>query len=249
MPSFSPRYGIIADIHSNLAALRVVLDALLRERVASILCLGDIVGYGPDPHEVIKALEPLSLHCIRGNHDRYALGEESDQIRTATAQAVEYTRGCLLPSDRSFLEPLPETEMFEDRILLVHGSPRNRDEYVVSNEIAVANYRHFRTEYAGMDLCLFGHTHVPLIIGDGKVTREIESGHTLKVKRLTPYLINPGSVGQPRDGNPEAAYAVLDLDDRTVTFKRVPYDIEETHRRVLAAGLQRHLGDRLRVGR
>jgi len=249
MPSFSPRYGIIADVHANLAALRAVLDALSREGVAAILSLGDLVGYGPSPHDVVKELESRSIHSIRGNHDRYALGEDSDQIRTATAEAVDYTRKALSPGDISFLEGLPDSEMFEDRILLVHGSPRNRDEYILSNEFAIANYSYFRAEFAGIYLCFFGHTHVPMIVGDGKVIRLIDDGYTLKLKHMMPYLINPGSVGQPRDGDPEAAYAVLDLGERTVTFHRVAYDVEDTHRRVLEAGLQRHLGDRLRVGK
>jgi predicted phosphodiesterase len=249
MPFFSPRYGIIADIHSNLAALRAVLDALAQEQVASILCLGDLVGYGPNPHEVIMELETRSIHSIRGNHDRYALGEDTDQIRTATAEAVDYTRRALTPGDVSFLRALPDTEVFEDRVLLVHGSPRDCDEYILSNEFAIANYRYFRVEYAGIYLCFFAHTHIPMIIGDGKVVREIDSGHTLKLKHMSPYLVNPGSVGQPRDGNPEAAYAVLDLAESTVTLKRVAYDIEDTHRRVLEVGLQRHLGDRLRIGK
>jgi len=249
MPSFAPRYGIIADIHSNLAALRAVLDALEREKVAAIICLGDLVGYGPSPHEVIAELQTRPLHSIRGNHDRYALGEDSDQIRAATAQAVEFTRKVLTPGDRQFLEGLPEKDLFEDRVLLVHGSPRDRDEYIISNEFAIANYRHFRSEYAGVYLCLFGHTHLPMIIGDGKVVRKIEDGYRLEMKFMTPYMVNPGSVGQPRDGNPMAAFAVLDLEDNSITFRRVPYDIEETHRLILEAGLQRHLGDRLRVGK
>jgi predicted phosphodiesterase len=249
MSSFSPRYGIIADIHSNLAALRAVLDALSREKIASMLCLGDIVGYGPSPHEAVKELDTVPLHSIRGNHDRYALGEASDQIRRSTAEAVDYTRQHLTPADLALLQGLPDKELFEDRVLLVHGSPRDRDEYILSNEFAIANYRYLRTEYAGVYLCLFGHTHIPTIIGDGKVIRQIDSGHTLKLKMMTPYLVNPGSVGQPRDGKPEAAYAVLDLDESTITLKRVPYDVEDTCRRVLEAGLQRHLGDRLRVGK
>ena len=249
MAASSPRYGIITDIHSNLAALRAVLDALQHENIGSILCLGDLVGYGPSPSEVIAQLRGLPLHSIRGNHDRYALGEDSDQIRSATAEAVDYTRRSLSPEDLAFLGSLPDWQMFENRILLVHGSPRDRDEYIVSNEFAITNFKYFKSEYAGIYLCFFGHTHLPMIIGDGKVVRQFEPNYVLKLKHMTEYLINPGSVGQPRDGNPDAAYAVLDLAEATVTFRRVPYDIEDTHRRVLAAGLQRHLGDRLRVGK
>ncbi|MFP4056660.1 MAG: metallophosphoesterase family protein [Candidatus Brocadiia bacterium] len=249
MPCFSPRYGIISDIHSNLAALRAVLEALEKERVASYLCMGDVVGYGASPHEVIAELDHIPLHCIRGNHDRYALGEDTDQIRSATAEAIAYTRECLTAADMSFLRGLEDTLMFEDRVLIAHGSPRDRDEYIIANEAAIANYRHFRSEFAGVDLCFFGHTHIPMFIGDGKVIRQIEPGQRFALRRMTPYMINVGSVGQPRDGDPDAAYGVLDLEERTIAFKRVPYDVEDTRQRILDAGLQRHLGDRLRAGR
>jgi predicted phosphodiesterase len=249
MSATTSRYGIITDIHSNLAALRAVLDALQGENVSTILCLGDLVGYGPSPSEVIAAVRGLPLVSIRGNHDRYALGEDSDQIRSATAEAVDYTRRALSPDDLAFLRSLPDSQLVDNRILLVHGSPRDRDEYIIANDFAIANFKHFKAEYAGIYLCFFGHTHLPMIIGDGKVVRQFEPNYVLSLKRMSEYLINPGSVGQPRDGNPDAAYAVLDLAESTVTFRRVPYDIEDTHRRVLAAGLQRHLGDRLRVGK
>ena len=249
MRSFSPRYAIISDIHANLAALRAVLEAIARDGVAAYLCMGDIVGYGPSPHDVVAELDRLPLHCIRGNHDRYALGETSDEVRAATAEAIEYTRRVLSPHDVGFLESLPDTELFDDRILLAHGSPRDPDEYIISTEMAIANYKHFRDEYGGVYVCLFGHTHVPMIVGDGKVVRQIEPGQTVKLKPRVPYLINPGSVGQPRDGDPAAAYGMLDLDERSFTFCRVDYDVEDTHRRIVEAGLQRHLGDRLRVGK
>ncbi|HUT35995.1 MAG TPA: metallophosphoesterase family protein [Planctomycetota bacterium] len=249
MSSNPLRYGIIADIHSNLAALRAVLDALAGEDVGTILCMGDVVGYGPCPHEVIEALETAPLHSIRGNHDRYALGENSEQIRPSTAQAVEYTRRCLSPSDNAFLEGLRDTMLYQDRILLVHGSPREPDEYILNQEAAILNHRYLRSQYGGINLCFFGHSHLPTIVGDGKVVYEIDSGYTLKLKFMVPYLINPGSVGQPRDGNPAAAYAVLDTAEKTVTFRRVAYDVEDTQRRIQEAGLPRYLGERLRVGK
>ncbi len=249
MRSFAPRYAILSDIHSNLAALRAVLDDIAEQRVAAYLCLGDLVGYGPSPHEVVTELEALPIHCIRGNHDRYTLGEISDEVRAATAQAIDYTRRALTPADLSFLQRLPDSELFEDRILLAHGSPRDPDEYIVSSEMAIANYKYFRAEYGGVLVCLFGHTHVPMLIGDGRVARQIEPGQTVQLKPRMPYLINPGSVGQPRDGNPDAAYGILDLEQSTFTFRRVAYDVEDTHRRVVEAGLQRHLGDRLRLGK
>jgi len=249
MSWYSSRYGIIADIHSNLAALRAVLDALAEEDVELILCAGDIVGYGPSPCEVIEALRALPVESIRGNHDRYALGEDSEQIRAATAEAVEYTRRVLTPGCRQFLQGLKDTMLYKDRVLLFHGSLRNRDEYVLTPEAAVASMRLLRSDFAGIYLAFFGHTHLPTFIGNGKFSREVEPGYTVKLKPMTPYIFNPGSVGQPRDGNPDAAYAVLDLAERTLTFRRVPYNIDDTRQKVLEAGLQRHLGDRLRLGK
>jgi len=243
------RFGIIADIHSNLAALRAVLDALAREEVGTVLCLGDVVGYGPSPHEVIAALGKVTLQGIRGNHDRYALGENSDQIRAATAEAVEYTRRCLTDTDKAFLTAPQDTLLYQDRILLVHGSPRNRDEYILTQESAVLSYRHMRAEYAGVYLCFFGHTHLPMAVGDGRVAQDLDHGCTIGLKFMVPYLLNPGSVGQPRDGNPDAAYAVLDLAERAVTFRRVPYDVADTQNRMRDAGLPRYLADRLAVGK
>lgn len=243
------RYGIITDIHANLAALRAVLDALAREDVSAYLCMGDVVGYGPSPAEAIAELRKLPLQCIQGNHDRYTLGQTANEVRAATAEAIEYTRRVLCDDDMAFLRELPDEQLFDGRILLAHGSPRDPDEYIMSAEIAITNYKYFRAQYNGVSVCLFGHTHVPTIVGDGRVVREIEPGKAIRLKHLAPYLINPGSVGQPRDGNPDAAFAVLDLDEGTFTFHRVPYDVEDTYRRILEAGLQRHLGDRLRSGR
>lgn len=249
MSSYSTRYGIIADIHSNLAALRAVLDSLSREEVGPILCAGDVVGYGPNPHEVIEALGNLPLRSIRGNHDRYAMGEDTDQIRSATAEAVAYTRRVMVPSDKAFLQSLLDTMLYQDRILLVHGSPRDRDEYILTQDAAILSYRYLRSEFAGIYLCFFGHTHLPTAVGDSKVVYDIEPNYTIKLKFMVPYLINPGSVGQPRDGRPEAAYAVLDTAEKTVTFRRVAYDIEDTCRRMQEACLPKYLAERLRVGK
>jgi len=243
------RYAILTDLHSNLAAVRAVLDDADSEGIASFLSMGDFVGYGASPCEVIQAFHGRSLEAIRGNHDRYALGEDTDLIRPATAEAIAYTRRVLGQDDLAFLQSLDDTRMVDSRILLAHGSLRDRDEYILSTEVAIANYRILRRDYAGITLAFFGHTHIPLIVGDGKVTREVDPGTVLPLKPMTPYLINPGGVGQPRDGHPEAAYAVVDLAARTVTFKRIPYDIEDTQRRILEAGLQRHLADRLAMGR
>jgi predicted phosphodiesterase len=243
------RFAILTDLHANLAAVRAVLDDIDRQGVTSLLCMGDFVGYNASPAEVIRAFHDRPLTAIRGNHDRYALGENTDLIRPATAEAIAFTRKALGPDDLAFLQPLDDSRLVDNRILLVHGSLRDRDEYIIPTEVAIANHRLLRTDYAGVYLAFFGHTHIPLIVGEGRVIRDIPKGHVLELQRMTPYLINPGAVGQPRDGNPDAAYAILDLAARTVTFHRVAYDVADTQRRILEAGLQRHLADRLAAGR
>jgi predicted phosphodiesterase len=243
------RYAMLADPHANLAALQAVLAEVDRQGIPALLCVGDFVGYGASPCEAIRALQGRPLEAIRGNHDRYALGEQTDLIRPATAEAIALTRRVLSPDDLHFLQSLEDTRLVDSRVLLVHGSLRDHDEYILSTEVAIANHRLLRTDYAGIHLAFFGHTHIPMIIGEGQVVREIAPGHVLPLKRMTPYLINPGGVGQPRDGDPRAAYAILDFDARTVTFHRVAYDVADTQRRILEAGLQRHLADRLAQGR
>ena len=249
MTSLSPRIALITDIHANLAALRAVLDAIAQERVGTYLCMGDLVGYGPSPHEVVAELRTLPVTCINGNHDRYTIGEIAAEVRPATREAIEYTRRVLAPEDMEFLRSLPDRLLVDTRVLLVHGSPRERDEYILSSEVAIASYKLFRADYGGVFHGFFGHTHIPMLIGDGKVVRQIDPNSTVGLKFRMPYLINPGSVGQPRDGNPDAAFGILDTEAHTFTFRRVPYDIDDTCKRIVEAGLQPHLGDRLRVGK
>jgi predicted phosphodiesterase len=239
------KIAVLSDIHSNLAALEAVRDDL--QAVDEIWVLGDIVGYGPQPNEVIRALQQMGARSVLGNHDGAAIGTvDPNDFNPDAKAAVEWTANVLDPNARTYLATLPEMRVSGD-LTAVHGSPREPVwEYITSTAVAAANLGSFRTW-----LCLFGHTHIPAIFraSDGHVEAiSATAGDPVRLDARR-ALINPGSVGQPRDGIPESAYAILDDRDATVEFHRVAYDIAETQRRMQKLGLPPRLAERLTWGR
>ncbi len=241
------RYAIMADIHANLAAFNAVLDDMeQRGGVEEIWCLGDIVGYGPDPHECIERLQRYNHVCVAGNHDWAAIGKISTaEFNPDAALACQWTTQQLSQADIQYLESLPLT-VDKDIFTLVHGSPREPIwEYVISTGIARENFSFFQSPY-----CLLGHSHVPLVFKeeDGSCTFSrlvVNIGLALGESRL---IINPGGVGQPRDGDPHASYAIYDSDTRIVRLYRIPYDIAATQDKMMAKGLPVRLAVRLQQG-
>ncbi len=241
------RYVVISDIHGNFPALQMVLrDA---EPFDAVLCLGDIVGYGPNPNECVERIQEFPLTCIVGNHDWGAIGRADLHIFNSDArQALFWTQHELTLENRNFLSDLPMTMRIEDT-LLAHGSPREPIwEYLVDARSAKENF-----VMHDFQIALVGHTHLPLalewveefnhariLLPDWNVPLQLEG------RRL---IINPGSVGQPRDGNPRASYAIFDTDAMTWESRRVPYAVEITQERMRARGLPQRLIDRLQVGR
>ena len=242
------RCAVLADIHSNLAALTAVLkDIKDKGGVDEVWCLGDIVGYGPDPAECLKLLLEHNPVCVAGNHDLGAVGKlELSLFNPAAAQACSWTAEKLSPEDLTYLENLPETVVKGD-FLLVHGSPSSPVlEYVFSNSIAEKNFSFFEERY-----CLVGHTHVPLAFKQeaNKITSiPLSSGIGLVLKKDR-LIINPGAVGQPRDGDPRAGYAIFDSEGGIFRVYRIPYDVRATQDKMMAAGLPVSLVTRLEVGR
>ena len=242
------RCAILADVHSNLAAFEAVLsDADGRGGFDKIWCLGDVVGYGPDPNECIKRLRQFEHVCIAGNHDWAAIGKmDTSEFNTVAALAAQWTAQQLTTEDKDYLLDLPLT-LHENGFTLAHGSPREPIwEYLLSTEAAQENFAYFETAY-----CLVGHSHVPLIFeltADKTVYREFATGANLKLgkKRM---IINPGGVGQPRDGDPRASYAIYDAEAHTVRHYRVEYDIPATQKKMAERGLPAPLILRLSVGR
>ena len=241
------RYAIIGDIHSNLTAFEAVLrDADGRGGFDKIWCLGDVVGYGPDPNECIERLRQFEHICVAGNHDWAAIGKmDTADFNPVAARACQWTAQQLTAENIEYLQNLPLSICQED-FTLVHGSPREPIwEYILSVEGAQENFAYFETTY-----CLVGHSHAPLIFEliDTKAVYEIfPEGAKLKLGKRR-MILNPGGVGQPRDGDPRASYALYDTEARTVHHYRVEYDIQATQKKMEEQGLPTPLILRLSVG-
>ena len=238
------RIAVLSDIHSNLVALEAVLARI--GSVDAYWHLGDVVGYGPEPDAVVERLIELGATGVRGNHDAAASGGiEIDWFNAEARAAMEWTRTAISETTRSWLGALPQRRT-EATFTLVHGSPRDPTwEYVTSAALARAGLSAISTEHG-----LHGHTHIPIAFTmvDGRMrTLAPRAGNTVALGEGR-TLLNPGSVGQPRDGDPRASYLILDLDAGTATWGRVACDVDAVGTMMRAAGLPARLADRLRVG-
>lgn len=240
------RYLLVSDIHGNLPALQSVLEDA--PAFDAIWCLGDLVGYGPNPNEVIKQLREFPLVSVVGNHDWGALGRVDPYVFNADARhALLWTQTELTKENRRFLTELPAGLEVEGYVL-VHASLREPIwEYLLDLDAARKNFA-----FDDFQIAFMGHTHIPLVfesVGTKPDARVFQPDYqeplSLDGRRL---LINPGSVGQPRDGNPQAAYGILDTDEQSMAFRRVAYPIEITQERMRKRGLPVRLIDRLEVG-
>ena len=239
---------IVSDIHSNLEALESVLgDARSRGGFDQVWSLGDVVGYGPDPGPCIDLLLQHDLRAVAGNHDLAAIGRLSlEAFNPYAAAANRWTAGQLSAEQAEHLAGL-ELRLELDEFTVVHGSPRDPIwEYVVTVQAAVASFTHFDTYW-----CLVGHSHIPFVCRPSAQGAEflqfpLDAPVTLDEQQV---IINPGSVGQPRDGDPTASYAVYDSDASTVTHHRVEYDVAATQEKMRGHNLPQYLIDRLPLGR
>ncbi len=231
---------LISDIHANLTALEAVIAAA--GSFDATWCLGDLVGYGPDPNECVERVAALpNLLCVMGNHDAATLRRiEIDAFNPEARTALFWTQQHLNEANAAFLRERPEM-INVDQITLVHGSPRQPVwEYLLDTRTATANFEFFDTLY-----CFVGHTHLPVIYhlpDDQRLAHLIVPENTTQVTLAPRSIINPGSVGQPRDRDPRAAYALLDMDDYTCEWHRVSYDFASVQERMRQAGLpERHI--------
>ena len=240
------RYGIVADIHSNLAAFEAVLGDM--GTVDALWCLGDLVGYGPEPNECIELLRRHQHLCVMGNHDAVAIGElDISAFNPSAAEAAQWTARQLTERSIQFLSALPYDQT-EGPFTLVHGSPRQPIwEYITHESRAAANFGHFSTP-----ACLVGHTHAPALFelqGPGdRVFGRVPGPGDKEVVGNARFIANPGSVGQPRDGDPCAAYAIYDSEEGTLEWRRVAYPIEVTQQKMREAGLPARLIERIEYG-
>jgi len=241
------RYGILSDIHSNLEALNAVMGAFLNEAIDQYLCVGDIVGYAANPRECIEKVQSLNCPVVAGNHDWACVSLFSlEHFNPIASEAVLWTRSKLSENNQAYLESLKLTFKNKD-LALVHGTLDNPQDFSYMTDGFVAEET-FRLMDA--PICFIGHTHVPGIFtkdGDEQIHYREDSSCDLALGHK--YIVNVGSVGQPRDGNTQAAYCIYDTVAKKVEIKRAPYEIELTRKKINSAGLPEYLSHRLFLGR
>jgi predicted phosphodiesterase len=241
---------VISDLHANSEALKTVLAHVRRKKFDTVICLGDFVGYGAQPNQVLDTVRTLKGKkvYIRGNHDRVAAGlDDASGFNLAAKAAALWTREHLSPPNKRFLRDLPVGPMLVNDVMVCHGSPYDEDEYVFNVHHAAQVLSLFPAPFI-----LFGHTHLPSVFSidaDFQVRGfAVRGDATVKLEKGQRYLINPGSVGQPRDRNPLASFVIFDSLKRTAQFFRVEYDVAKTQSSILKAGLPDVLAHRLTHG-
>ena len=245
------RYAIISDIHANLEALEAVL-ADAQPQVDTIICLGDIVGYNASPHECLQRVRHVCSLVIAGNHDLAAAGVRPyHDFNQYAREAIDWTKRHLSPDEVHYLRQLPRTARFGSHGLAAHGSPRDTDEYLFFPRQFLQTFAYLQHHFPEVRYCFVGHTHVPTIWQStpaGEVSPTDVSSLRLTLDPTCRYLINPGSVGQPRYGEPIPTYVVFDDHSLMLEFCFVSYDIATTQEKIYEAGLPPYLAERLTEG-
>jgi len=241
---------LLSDLHSNHEATRAVLGSARSLAFDRVVVLGDLVGYGADPNRVVDAVRGLDpIAAIRGNHDKVVAGiEPGEDFNRVAAEAARINRHLLRPENAEYLSALPAGPVeIGGGFAIAHGTPLGEDEYLLDEREAAAVF-----DGTGFTICFFGHTHVPgaFVLKEGAVRRFVpgKPEAVLPLEAGARYLINPGSVGQPRDSDPRAAFAIYDEAAGEILFRRAEYPVERSRRRILDAGLPAILGERLLWG-
>jgi len=243
------RYGIISDIHSNIEAITTVFEKIDQLSIDRVVCLGDLVGYYFNPNEVVDLINKRDVKCIMGNHDVVACGiVDPIYFNPSAASAILWTRDQLNEKSIEFIKSLKDSNQVNEAFRMVHGSIADRDEYLLFRQEIEKSFEIMKNEPDLPKVAFFGHTHRRIYYehkGDDLYQgREI----TLKIEKDTYYLINPGSVGQPRDSDPRAAFCVFDTKESIVEFQRVEYDIDSTAEKVKELPFGESLAKRLYRG-
>ncbi len=236
---------VVSDIHSNLEAFLSVLNDVSKEFFDLFVSLGDIIGYGPDPEKCIKLIDEERIISIKGNHERMLFRVEERVLANELARrAIEWTEENISTKSKIFLDRLEEVYQHND-LLFVHGSPLDPDEYILRRGTAMRSIEEIKR--IGFKLCFFGHTHIPgIFYENGSFIYDDDNNILLEREKI--YLINPGSVGQPRDRNRKASYLVFDTEKYSIKFRRVEYNITQTIEKIEKLGLPEELGLRLYYG-
>lgn len=245
------RYLLISDIHANLAAFEAVL-ADAKDNYDKVWCLGDVVGYGPDPNECVALIQSLDHVCLAGNHDWAVLDKlDVSDFNDEAYFAVMWTRQRLNEAAYAYLDARPIGLVEEEHFTLVHASPRHPIwEYILSPRIAQPNFQHFDTQF-----CFVGHTHHPVIFEESSDPNALCAAYEPEFN-AGPWdlptdarlIVNPGSVGQPRDGDARAAYAIVDIEARTFEYRRVGYPVSVTQEKMKSEDFPERLWRRLAFG-
>lgn len=244
------RFAILADIHANWPAFEAVLEDLDEQPpVHMVYCLGDIIGYYTFPRECLAAVLEREIESIRGNHERYLVGEVEGKIKQSTLDIIEFTRREITDEQYAYVEMLQNKRKVRGHFVLVHGSPRNKDEYMMTPEKYAANLAKMAEMHPNYNLCFFGHTHKAVVAADGVLVEKIHKDTAVRLEQGKTYLVNPGSVGQPRDGCPLASYCIYDAEERVVHFYRREYAIEEAQQGIARHGFSAKLAERLERGK
>jgi len=240
------KFAILSDLHANLEALQAVLADAKAQACTNYVCLGDIVGYGPNPHECLEIVRGLDCPVIMGNHDEYcAADQQLTGFNPMAADGIRWTREKLSADEKAWLKGLKYIRRVES-FTIVHATLDlpERWAYVFDKLAAAASLN-----YQSTPVCFFGHTHIPIAFI--RADRGIQGGlySKIKIEVARKYFVNVGSIGQPRDRNPKAAYTIYDLVNNVIELRRVEYDLAATQKKIRAAGLPASLADRIAVGR
>jgi predicted phosphodiesterase len=253
------RVAVVSDLHANIQAVRAALARLDALGVDEVVCLGDIVGYNANPNEVVAELRRRHIRCVQGNHDAMAASDEApDDFGGLARGAILWTRRALEPGHRAYLGALPLRQRIGADAVGVHGAPSHRDRYILSLVDAAEEFAVAGAALPDARVVFFGHTHLPVVFREaGGIVTALWSSRaagadgrpaTVDVSGAGRFLVNPGGLGQPRDGLVTAPFAVYDDRTRRVSFERAPYDVEACAAAVRAAGLDPRLADRLKYG-
>jgi diadenosine tetraphosphatase ApaH/serine/threonine PP2A family protein phosphatase len=236
------RYAIISDIHANVEAFESILGEIDDVSPDRIICLGDIVGYGASPNECVEIIKGLNITSLIGNHDKAACGlTEPIDFNPAARQAALWTRKELTDDNKDYLKSLPEEDA--DGFMIVHGAPSDPDKYILSARDAADEFPLIGEK----NLCFFGHTHVSIVYSLIGGSVGFSRARELQLTAGSRYLVNPGSVGQPRDRDPRASFLIYD-DSGRAEFRRVEYPVEIAQKKIIDSGLDPFLAERLSYG-
>lgn len=245
------KVAILADVHANLPALEAVHRDFSEQGIQPVWNLGDAVGYGAEPFACLQMLADLDALLIAGNHEQAACDlAEANGFNSAAAHAIRWTRDTLTPDTRQDLCELPVNNAPHPGVFLFHGLPGNAAGYLRTGETAQMVFDHLTDRDPRIRVAFFGHTHRPMIFTylTGRPVRRFKPGEELILAPGRRYLVNPGSVGQPRNKDPSAQYIIFDTDEDRISFRKIPYDIDAAQERILQAGLSPSLAARLTQG-